>query len=181
MTSDAHMDPWALMRDARTGDTQAFERIVSMYWPLAEQTAHRLLQDAMLAQDVAQEVFADLYMQKRQLAETYTLAAYITAMARNKSVDMLRRLRRHVPLEDSVASQETQAAESEMLEGLYRGALFAAIEAMPDMHQRMIRAYALKQRSYKDIASELHISVAQVKVTLHRIRKKLRHLREDWD
>ncbi len=191
-----------LMARARAGDADAFETLVAVYWPVAERVARGLLGDAQLAQDVAQEVFADIYMQRERYTPRFfdddsdaenqgrdtdsgrnpdPFHTYVAAIARHKSIDALRK-RGRVPAEWAEAdARDARTPESALIDRMFHGALYAAVEHLPEAQRRMLTAYALEGRSYREIAEELHLSVAQVKITLHRIRKGLRRVRDDWD
>ncbi len=164
------------------GEREAFETLVETYWPVAHRVAYGILRDEQLAQDVAQDCFADLYMQRERYDPRFSFRAYVAAIARHKSLDLLRRQgKQRLTALDEQHSEGVGSPESAFIEELYRHMLFAVVEHLPERSQRMLKAYALEQRSYQQIAAELGISVAQVKITLHRIRKKLRRAKEDWE
>ncbi len=168
-----------LVSQALAGDRAAFEALVEAYWPVAERVARDILGDAQLAQDVAQDVFADIYVQRARYQPRFTFHAYVAAIARYKSISVLRGLRPHAALSDQQAS--SNPPEDAFVETMFRGALYAAMEQLPVPQRRVLKAYALEDKPYKEIAAELGMTVAQVKITLHRIRKVLRRVRDDWD
>lgn len=170
-----------LMARACAGDRGAFEALVENHWPLAERVARGILRDAQLAQDVAQDTFADIYVQRARYRPQYAFEAYVSAIARHKSIDLLRKL---APLRTGLNDTDVaqyQTPEGTIIQQMFHGALLAAVERLPPAHQRMIKAYALEGQSYQAIAQEQGVTVAQVKVTLHRIRKALRRAREEWE
>ncbi len=176
---------------ALSGDRTAFEALAQAYWPIAEGVARRVLGDAQLAQDVAQEVFADIYMQRAQYQPRVSFHAFVSAMARYKSIDLLRRRGRTALSMDAAGQtgklpgqflhRNSLTPEDIFVENLFRHSLYALVEGLPERQRRILKAYALEGRSYQDIAAELTLSVSQVKITLHRIRKKLRRVKDDWD
>ncbi len=172
-----------LMARVRDGDPAAFEALVAAYWPVAERVARGIVGDAQLAQDVAQEVFADLYVQRGRYQPRYSVHAYVAAIARHKGIDLLRR--RGKPAAALAADQAEppgpRTPEDAFIARMFRGALYAAVEALPARQRRMLVAFALEGRSYREIAAELGISVAQVKVTLFRVRRRLRQIKEDFE
>ncbi len=167
---------------ALSGDREAFEALVAAYWPVAERVARGLLSDAQLAQDIAQDVFADIYMQRARYELRFPFHAYVAAVARYKSISLLRKRRRNEALWDSQEeSSHERLPEDAFVEAMFRGTLYAAVERLPEVQRRALIAYALEERSYREIADELGMSLAQVKITLHRVRKALRRVRDDWD
>ena len=169
------------MARVRAGDREAFESLVEAYWPAAHRVAYGILRDEQLAQDVAQDCFADLYMQRDRYQPRFSFQAYVAAIARHKSIDLLRRQKGRVSAPDPQAGREADSPESVYIQRLYRHTLFSAVERLPESQRRMLKAYALEGKSYREIAAEQGITVAQVKVTLHRIRKSLRRVKEEWD
>ncbi len=168
-----------LMARVCAGDAAAFEALVEQYWPVAERVAQGIVKDAQLAQDVAQDVFADIYVQRARYQPRFSFHAYVAAIARHKSIDALRRRGEHPAAMDERVSG-AQTPESAFIEDMYRHALLAQVERLPGPQRRILVAYALEGKSYRDVAAEMRISVAQVKIALYRIRKSLRRFRDDW-
>jgi RNA polymerase sigma factor (sigma-70 family) len=162
------------------GDREAFEALVEAYWPVARRAAYAVLRDAALSEDVAQDCFADLYMQRHRYQPRFSFQAYVTAIARHKSVDLLRRRGEH-RLSAHGEREASPSPESAYIRELYRHTLYAAVERLPERARRMLTAYALEGASYRQIADELGVTVAQVKATLHRARKALRRVKEEWE
>ncbi len=163
---------------ALNGERAAFEALVEAYWPVAERTAYGLLGDAALSEDVAQDVFADIYMTRARYEKRFSFHAYVAALSRYKSIDLLRRRRPHQTLEDFDAPDQ-RTPEGIFIENMFLNSLYAAVECLPERQRRMLKAYALEEKPYRDIAAELGVTVAQVKITLSRVRKKLRKICED--
>jgi len=170
-----------LMARVCAGDRQAFEALVQAYWPMARRTAYGILQDGLLSEDVAQDCFADLYIHRHRYQPRFSFGAYVAAIARHKSIDLLRRRRdgklpAYPPQDD-----HDNSPESEIIQRLYSHSLHSAIEQLPRQQRRMLKAYALEGATYRQIAEELGVTVTQVKITLHRVRKALRRVREEWE
>jgi len=160
-------------------DETTFEHFVETYWPVAERVARNILGDPQLAQDIAQDVFADIFVQRSRYEPRFTFHAYVAAIARYKSIDLLRRRRLHAVKEPD-CTEDLRTPENVIIERMFRGALYTAVEQLPQQQRNILKAYALEERSYREIAAELGLSVAQVKITLHRIRKVLRRVRDEW-
>ncbi len=170
------------MERVRVGDRQAFERLVEAYWPLARHIALGILGDSHLAEDVAQDCFADIYVQRARYQAAFSFQAYLTAIVRHKSIDLLRRRRPpSLLMVQDTEAQDHRTPESLFVSRMYRNALFGVVEALDPTRRRMLKAYALEGKSYKGIARELGVTVAQVKITLHRVRSLLRRTREEWE
>ncbi|MCL2545136.1 MAG: sigma-70 family RNA polymerase sigma factor [Clostridia bacterium] len=164
------------------GDREAFEALVEAYWPVARRTAYGILRDAALSEDVAQDCFADLYLHRRRYRPRFSFQAYVAAIARHKSIDLLRRREgRRSSVFHGQADPDAGSPESAYIRALYRHTLLAAVERLPEGQRRMLAAYAIEGASYRQIAEELGVTVAQVKAGLHRARRALRRVKEEWE
>jgi len=170
-----------LMARVCAGDREAFEALVQAYWPVAHRTAYGILGDGLLSEDVAQDCFADLYVHRHRYQPRFSFQAYVAAIARHKSIDLLRRRGDHKLCADPPQGDHEDSPEDVTIRRLYSHTLYAAVERLPQHQRRMVKAYALEGASYRQIANELGMTVAQVKITLHRIRKALRRIKEEWE
>lgn len=174
-------DDNALMRRVKDGDKQAFETLVLRHRESALKLAARYVSDPYLAEDVVQECFADLYLHAGAYKTDFSFTTFLNALVRHKSADLLRK-RRHspLPLTDTPEGESAETPESlcvrrEIYTGLYR-----AIDELNGRQRKMLMLFAVHGQDYRQIAAGLNITVPQVKVGLHRIRKKLKKAREDW-
>lgn len=68
--------------------------------------------------------------------------------------------------------------ESEYLKKTEFREQMSAIQRLNEDEKNMLYLYAVEERSYKEIASKLGITVMKVKIKIFRARKKLREGRE---
>src|ERR1700738_1503013 len=94
---------------ARRRDPAAFEALVRRHQSAVYNFCLRMLGRADDAADVAQETFVQLFTHLAQLDEREPIAPWLFRVARNRSIDVIRR-RRTVPL-----GQPDEAGESTLL------------------------------------------------------------------
>ena len=83
-----------LIAGISAGESAAFETLYSRYAANVYQTVLRIVQDQTLAEDLVQEVFWRIWRRSSRFAgERGQVAAGMHAVARNVSVDELRRMR----------------------------------------------------------------------------------------
>ena len=80
-------------------DEQAFTVLVGRYSGLTYASSLRILRDFDAAQDVSQAVLFKLWAQpERYIADRGSLGPWLTTLARNRSIDLLRKRTRYNPL-----------------------------------------------------------------------------------
>lgn len=163
----------------KAGDEGALRRIFDRYYPLIVGDIYRLLLDEDSCQDIAQEVFVELWKKRAELDIHTSLRAYLRRAAVNKAINYLKSSRR-IALEES--DQLTGAAdtserdisrkkEQETLEE----ALHAAIETLPEKCRIVFSLSRFEQLSHREIADQLGISVKTIE---NQITKAMKLLRE---
>jgi len=174
-------DDNTLMQLVKDGDQQAFETLVLRHREGALLKAASLVKDAHLAEDVVQECFADLYLHRSAYKPNFSFSTFLNALVRHKSIDMLRR-RKQQPLsyDDLPEAPDGETPESMCIRREIYTGLNRALFDLPKEQRKMLLLFALHGMDYQQIAKTLHKSIPQVKVGLHRIRKKLLKAKEDW-
>ena len=122
------------------------------------------------ADDITSETFIRLWTASGEI-RTSTVKAYLFAIARNVYITELRRQSRQAPIESSLADdridvERDAAARSELSQVLH------ALRQLPEPDRAALLMRA-EQQPYHDIAQALGLSLAAVKVKVHRARIKL--------
>lgn len=170
------MDDNELMTRLALGDTDALVELMARHRQGAERMAEQLLHDHGEAQDVVQEAFARVYLLRQQYQPTFTFRTYLSVMVRRLCIDRLRR-KRHAPLlPGALPEEEAASAESECLRRERRMHLWSAMEARD---RALLEGFALAGMSYRELAARQGMTTAQVKIRLHRIRRRLKAMEEE--
>src|SRR6266576_2705596 len=92
----AEQDPdAALMLLVKQGDTAAFEQLVDKYKQPVMNVVYRMLRDATEAEDVAQNVFVQVYKSAGRYEVSSKFSTWLFTIARNLCLNELRRRSRH--------------------------------------------------------------------------------------
>jgi len=163
------------------GHIQRFEGIFTAHYPAVKSFIAALLKSETDSEDLAQDIFAKLWTRRDVWAERdEAVGGYIYAMARNASLDFIRKRRRtsrfgadfHPEALEGIFSHDTA------LDPLYAeeiGLLLEmAIERMPGRRMRIFRMSRFDGMSNKAIAERMGLSVRTVE---HQIYLALRELR----
>lgn len=168
-----------LMARLADGDADALEELMNRYRAAAVKEARRMLGDDTLAEDMAQEAFARVYLARKRYRPTFEFQTWLMAMVRNLCIDQLRRRRLSPVPSDALPERPSPSAESEYMVAEGRMRLWNELAALSPMDQALLTGYALEGLNYRELAARHHLTVAQVKIRLHRIRKRLRSKERD--
>jgi RNA polymerase sigma-70 factor, ECF subfamily len=81
----------SLVQQALTGNERAFERLVERYRIPLTRLVYRIVHDYHLTQDILQTVYLQLYLSLGILRQSSSIRAWLYEVARNRSLDELRR------------------------------------------------------------------------------------------
>lgn len=173
------MEDNELMTRLAQGDDDALEELIRRHWDGALRQAQGMLHDAALAEDVAQEAFARVYLTRGAYRDTFSFRTYLSVLVRNLCIDQLRRMKRAPALLPEMPEGEADSAEAAYLRGEKRMRLWAMLSALDPADRALLIGYALEGRSYQELARQCGLTLPQVKIRLHRLRKRLRAKERD--
>jgi len=166
----------SLIERSRSGDLEAFGRIVRRFQDMAYGYAYSILGDFHLAQDVAQEAFINGY---RRLADLRTPDAFPGWLRRIvfKHCDRITRRKRPPTLPIEHAAEA--AAHGEGPDRLAQGReiqekVLEAIRTLPEHQRTATTLFYINGYSQTEIAEFLEVPLTTVKKRLHDSRTKLK-------
>ncbi|MEJ7558353.1 MAG: sigma-70 family RNA polymerase sigma factor [Pedobacter sp.] len=158
------------------GSKPAFDAIYNRYWKLVYQLALKRLNDSEKAQDVAQDVFVQLWTRgSKSVIEN--LPAYLLISSRNGVFKVMEKEARlvAVPVE---ASQDFESpfdrADSAMLHREFLDAFNKLVEALPDQQRLIFKMRFEEDLSSQQIADALNISPKTVRNQIGKVLSTLR-------
>jgi len=109
------LDDATLLAQVRRGDEHAMASLFDRYSKLVYSVALRVLRDPASAEDILQEVFMQIWRSPEGfIAIRGSLGGWLTVVARNRSIDALRRKQPQETIDDlTLASQYDLANEAE--------------------------------------------------------------------
>lgn len=173
-------DQAALARIVR-GDQRAFAELYDRHARLVYSLALRLLQDRADAEDIVQEVFAQVWAQAaRYEASRGAVAAWMLILTRSRAIDKLRakRVRPEAAADASAAESVADLAASQDLELLSAEQVMRlqrAIKELPDAQRTALELAYYEGLTHVEVASRLNEPLGTVKT---RIRQAVMKLRE---
>ena len=157
------------------GERDKFERVYNKYRGLMLHKAYGILRDRMLAEDAVSEAFIRIYRNLHKIddAESNRTAAFVSIIARNAALSLLRTKKRTAEQALTDAYLDDADTEQAVLSALAAQDLYAALDALDeDFRSVFVLKYAY-DLSHREIGKLLGISENNVTVRLHRVRKKL--------
>jgi RNA polymerase sigma factor (sigma-70 family) len=163
-------------------DPQAFEELINQYKAYVFAIILRIINDPDDAQDIAQEVFLQLYRSLPEYQPDH-LKAWIGRITTNKAIDWKRKRARQLALVDSDMERQTipgvmdMSPEQMLLQQERESHVKDLCRSLPPRYSQVIIKYHFENKSYQQIAREEGISLKTVESRLYRAR---RLLRERW-
>lgn len=166
-------------------DEYAFRELVYTYQDKVFNTALGLLQHTTDAEDIAQEVFIQVYRSIRQFEHKSALATWIYRITVTKSLDHLRRKKRkrglgflsvlfgadnkpvHEPGDFNHPGVKTEKKEAAAL-------LFSMIGRLPETQRTAFILNKVEELSYSEIAAVMNTTESAVDSLLQRAKQNLR-------
>lgn len=155
-----------------------YQQAIEQYRQRIYSFAHYSLRAREDAEDITQEVFIKLW-QHWQKIDHSKLNAWLMRVAHNAVIDHVRRGKNQAEKIDDYAEPEEQAstrdeAGATIDQEAFKEELMGCIHSLDDPFRSIIIMRDVQGMSYADIQHTLDMSESQVKVYLHRGRRKLR-------
>lgn len=139
--------------------------------------AHYSLRAAEDAEDVTQEVFIKLWQHWRKIDHS-RIGAWLMRVAHNAIVDHVRKHKTSQSQLDQYAEVEEQSQSIDLAreidENDFKQQLLSAVRELDEPFRSIVIMRDIQGLSYAEIQGALDMSDSQVKVYLHRSRRKLR-------
>lgn len=166
----------ALVRRARAGERDAFGAIYQRYHVGIYRFARAMTGSRAMAEDVTQEVFLELIRTlDRYDARRGSLGTYLYAIARNVSRYRLRRERRFVGFDRSIAGEPTTDRDPShaIAQSQDVARVRALIRGLSSRYREVLILCDMQDLSYEAAAAVLNVRIGTVRSRLHRARQQL--------
>jgi RNA polymerase sigma-70 factor (ECF subfamily) len=161
-----------LVRQYLAGDRDAASGLVDRYQKPLFNVALRMLGNAQDAEDVTQTVFLNAFVKLATYDPRYRFFSWVYRMTVNESLNVLRRRKRTVALDDEPDIPAPGAATDRTTEVEDRVAR-ALMQLKPDDRAVVVLRHFVSF-SYEEIADVLEVPVQTVKSRLFTARERLR-------
>jgi RNA polymerase sigma-70 factor (ECF subfamily) len=159
-----------LLRGARNGDHQAFGELVKQHESMVFSIALHALRDASLAEELAQDVFLQLYRKLPVIESGAHLVFWLRRVTVNRCIDQLRRMR-HLGIPMDSADVLVLTSEEDHL--LHRRLRHMVATLPPKQRMAVILRYQ-EELEPREISSIMRTPLNTVKSHLRRALSALR-------
>jgi len=167
------MDEAAWIQQAREGDVGAFGRLVRIYQTPVYNLAYRMLGDRMEAEDAAQETFLRVFQNLARYDPERSFRTWLLSIAAHHCVDLLRRRRPMLPLDEVSLGTMTNDPETALVRQEAREQVQRLLMLLSPTDRVAVTLRYWYDSSYEEIAAVLDTTVSAVKSRLHRARLAL--------
>jgi RNA polymerase sigma-70 factor (ECF subfamily) len=177
----------ALMLRVKRGDRAAFATLVEKYKQPLFNFICRTLRDETESEDLAQNVFLQVYKSRQRYEPTAKFSTWLFTIARNLCLNEIRRRSRHPAesIEENHGENEDQPQRQyedkkihlptdQVLHRELAGKIEEAINELPEMQRTAILLCRQDDLSYEQIADILSCSLSATKSLIHRGRETLK-------
>ena len=177
------IDEKQLYRDFLNGSIKAFEALVLEYkdnliYFISRYTGG----DLSTAEDIAQDVFAHVYIYKEKYDFNYSFKTYIFRIGKNKAIDFMRkqsRLSFNAYDEALEMSSDYKTIEDKIIKTEEKLLIYDSFKKLKPEYQRALYLYVFEELSYKEIAKVMGKSLPQIKILIHRARNFIKTLMKE--
>lgn len=180
------MSDTEVIEQLKQGNELAFKKLVDNYQKLVVNTCYGLVQNREDAEDIAQDVFVEVYRNIDKFRADAKLSTWLYRIAVNRSLNHIRDNKKHKwfsAFEDEVAAKnkallQVKTDESDEpeydLENRQRALILKeAINSLPKNQKVAFTLSKYEELSYQEIAAVMDLSVSSVESLLFRAKKGL--------
>lgn len=160
------------------GEVNAYARLVEKHKDMVYTIALRITRKKEDAEEIAQDAFLKAFEHLKEFKKQSKFSTWIYRIAYNAAISRIRRKSLETTLLDENMIEEVPEEQVQQdMEGLkedeQRKMIDMALEQLNELDYLIITMFYLKEKSIDDIAEITGLTKSNVKVKLHRIRKRM--------
>ena len=166
-----------LLKQISKGDEKAFRALYDAYFSHLSTFIFKLCKSTEATEEIIQDVFVKLWIRRHSLSQMDSPEAYIFSMARNKTIDYLRRLVRDTHFMELLAGQlltNSNDAEEQLNAKELRDLIEGALSGLSEQKKKIFHLSKEEGLSHDQIAEVMHLSKSTVK---NHLSETLRHIK----
>ena len=166
-----------LIESARNKDQKAQTKLINTFWVDVFSFVMKKVQDENVADEITVSVFSKVLNKLDLYDPNFQFKTWVLTIAQNSVIDYWRKKNRENEdasdeLEE-VRNQFARSPEELLISAEEQKKIQKIVESMDANYQDIIRLRFFEEKSIKEIAEELNLSVANTKVRIMRAKKVL--------
>ena len=161
-----------------SGDPTAYDELVRRHEQRTRAAAYSVIHNAHIAEDAAQDAFLAAWLKLDRLIEPAKFGVWVCRIAKNCSINMVKRFRNYLSLEDIKGAEYIRADEcdpEQMLMTEEEARLMRrGLRKLPERAKQVVYLHYYEDMTAEQIAKLIGVSVGTVKSQLHDGRRKMR-------
>jgi len=157
-------------------EESAIDLVFRKYYTFLCRSVYRIIPDTQITEDLAQEVFYELWKKRAKINITSSLRAYLKRAALNKALNYIRDQKidfRNAPEKEGLTSKDANVIQELAADNLQQQ-IDQAIDSLPEKCRLVFVLSRYEEMSYQQIADHLSISIKTVENQISKALKTLR-------
>lgn len=158
------------------GDERAFSEIIGMHKDNLIFFINRYVRNIAVAEELAEDVFAELLIHKRRYNFKTSLKTYIFTIGRNKAVSYVRKCVRHPECAYEYIENESdrRSLEDEFIQRERERELHEALNKLNEDYRTVLHLIYFEEMSYAQAAKVMKKNTKQIENLVYRARNSLK-------
>lgn len=169
-----------ILSGIRKGDSNSFDLLFDNYYDKLCNYVTSIIHDNNAAEDLIQDLFANIWVSRKNLTIRISLKLYLFRSAYNASLDYLKHLKIENQYQTQTSIQMTPSFNDSMEFIELLESMEGSIEQLPEQCKIIFKLSRFEQLKYREIAQKLSISENTVDTQIRRALKKLREEFKDY-
>ncbi len=138
-----------------------------------------ILKNPDMAHDVVQDCLIKIWQNRQKLPEVKSIDSWVMRITRNHCYDWVKMNRYSLWVDkdinrDDIGIKENTSADQNTLVNDQMNWLNKVIDTLPQKQKEVYHLREVEELTYQEIAEVMSLTLAEVKVTLHRTRGKIK-------
>lgn len=155
----------AILEKLKDGDLNSFNEIYFQYSPKIYVRLIRLVKDQTIAEEILQDVFTRIWLNREKIDPTKGFVSFLNHISDNLAMDFFRKVQRDKALQLEIWASAIELyyhTEEKLFLKDKQQILSKAIDSLSPKRKEILMLNKFEDKSYKEIADLLGISVSTV-------------------
>lgn len=164
------------------GDEQAFFALYDQYSHALFSTIFRMVKDRQVSEEIVQDVFLKVWQKRSTIDPTRSFKSWIFTIAKNDVISWYRKLAKEASMQENLYQhfEQLYLMEKEVdIEEKQSALLEKALSTLSERRREIFVLCKIEQKSYEEVAKQLHISVSTVSNAMVKSNQHIRQFVQD--